>query len=104
MKYLLNYNYPGNIRELKNIIERMVVLSADGILRLDSLNNMKTKELKINMNEEIIPFKRAKQMFEIQYIKDVLSKCDNNITKAANYMGLSRRQLFNKLVEYNLKK
>ncbi|AOT71537.1 sigma-54-dependent transcriptional regulator [Geosporobacter ferrireducens] len=102
-QYLLAYDYPGNVRELKNIIERIVVLSTDGILRLNNLENIKTKELNISQNGKIIPFKEARKRFEVDYIKDVLEKCDNNITQAASLIGISRRQLFNKLVEYNLK-
>ncbi|MBB6217355.1 DNA-binding NtrC family response regulator [Anaerosolibacter carboniphilus] len=102
-QYLLEYNYPGNVRELKNIIERIVVLATDDVLRLDTLSNRRIKEISASQNNKIIPFKEARQRFEIDYIKNALEKCDNNITQAASLMGISRRQLFNKLVEYNLK-
>ncbi|SHK21216.1 DNA-binding transcriptional response regulator, NtrC family, contains REC, AAA-type ATPase, and a Fis-type DNA-binding domains [Geosporobacter subterraneus DSM 17957] len=101
-QYLLEYDYPGNVRELRNIIERIVVLSTDGILRLNTLGSTNIKEKTGKQNKEIISFKKAREQFEIEYIKDALEKCDNNITRAANAMGISRRQLFNKLVEYNL--
>lgn len=102
-QYLLDYDYPGNVRELKNMIERIVVLSTDGILKLNHLDNVKTREINTFEKSRIIPFKEARQRFEIDYIKDVLEKCDSNITQAADLMGISRRQLFNKLVEYNLR-
>lgn len=47
--------------------------------------------------------KEAKRNFEISYITKVLKQCDNNITHAAKKMNLSRRQLFNKISEYDLK-
>lgn len=104
-KFLLNYNYPGNVRELKNIIERMVVLSKDGVLKLNKFDGIvvEISDNTIDMDNKITPYKEAKKKFEIHYIKNVLKKCDNNITKAAKLMKISRRQLFNKLVEYKLK-
>ncbi|MFT9495321.1 sigma-54-dependent transcriptional regulator [Anaerosolibacter sp.] len=102
-QYLLSYDYPGNVRELKNIIERIVVLSTDGILRLETLNNKRTSQRDNRQPDEMMSFKEARRVFEMQYIKNVLEKCDNNITQAAGVMNISRRQLFNKLVEYDLK-
>lgn len=100
-EFLINYDYPGNIRELKNILERLIVLSRDGILRMEkSINN---QEHNVNESFELIPYKEAKRDFEINYIKNALMLCDNNISKTAEKMGLSRRQLFNKITEYNLK-
>jgi DNA-binding NtrC family response regulator len=103
---LLNYNYPGNIRELKNIIERLVVLSNGRILKGNIISNIKTvnnySDNEVN-NEDLLTYKDAKRDFEINYINKVLKYCDNNITKAAKIMDISRRQLFNKIVEYDLK-
>jgi DNA-binding NtrC family response regulator len=101
-QYLLDYKYPGNIRELKNIIERLVVLSSGGVLKAELF-----KSEKININEgekeRITTYKEAKQNFEKRYIIQVLKDCQNNITHAANIMEISRRQLFNKIIELDLK-
>lgn len=103
---LLNYNYPGNIRELKNIIERLVVLSKGDILKDELFNNSKLSNNvpgdKENSNR-LESYKEAKKNFEIGYIKNVLKSCNNNITHAARQMDISRRQLFNKIIEYDLK-
>lgn len=108
MNYLLNYEYKGNIRELKNILDRLVVLSDNGIIRkeLVSTNVLDNKEdecsnfLKL---EDIKPLKEIKQEAEANYIKKVLDRFNGNITKSAEYLEISRRQLFNKIVEYNVK-
>lgn len=103
---LLTYNYPGNIRELKNIIERLIVLSSGSILKGDIFNNKKALNSGDNNavnNEDIITYKEAKRDFEIKYITKVLKSCNNNITHAAKIMDISRRQLFNKIIEFDLK-
>ncbi len=106
---LMNYHYPGNIRELKNIIERLVVFSRDGVLRLDEMTpDLVRFEVEAHPTdsavERAIPeYREAKRQFEIKYISKALRMNDNNITQTAKQIGLSRRQLFNKLVEYDLK-
>ncbi len=106
--YLLNYDYPGNIRELKNIIERLVVFSKDGVLRLDEITaeSVQTKTalntVYSGKDNTVLSYKEAKRQFEIDYITQALQINDNNITQTAKYIGMSRRQLFNKLVEHNL--
>lgn len=102
MEYLLNYNYPGNIRELKNIIERLVVLSRDGILRISNGSSQSPRGTN-SLKYEEKPYREAKKQFEINYLSKVLQHCEGNITHAADIMGISRRQLFNKITEYNLK-
>lgn len=107
-QHLLKYSYPGNIRELKNIVERLVVLSNGSILKGDIINyNITNNELDNELNNQsdiqIANYKDAKRKFEIDYITNVLKSCNNNITHAAKFMGISRRQLFNKITEYELK-
>ncbi len=100
---LLNYNYPGNIRELKNIIERLIVLSDGDILRGEIYNNKKVVDNNHQNHMSVASYKEAKRNFEIDYITKILKECNNNITHAAKVMDISRRQLFNKITEYDLK-
>ncbi|MDR0880211.1 MAG: sigma-54 dependent transcriptional regulator [Clostridioides sp.] len=108
-KFLLEYNYAGNVRELRNMIERMVILSSDGVLSLR--RDKATSSEKMNFGDssgtvirecDILPYKEAKQNFERKYIQNVLKVCDNNISKTAELIGISRRQLFNKITEYEI--
>ncbi|HBV66924.1 MAG TPA: sigma-54-dependent Fis family transcriptional regulator, partial [Clostridiales bacterium] len=46
--------------------------------------------------------REIRQDSEIRYIKHVLNRCDNNISEAARVLDISRRQLYNKLYEYNI--
>lgn len=102
-QFLLNYNYPGNVRELKNMIERMVILAPkDGILHMDDKKGVGY----LNEIEDmgvVEPYRDAKRKWERNYIIGVLDKEYGNITKAADIMDLSRRQLFNKMKELNIK-
>jgi len=101
LEYLYTYDYPGNIRELRNIIERLVVLarnnriSMDDIMRINSFNN------KHDLTE--MSLKDARDVFERDFIENTLKKSRYNIKKTAEKLGISKRQLFNKLKQYNLR-
>lgn len=104
MQFLLSYNYPGNIRELKNIIERLVVLSEEGVItKRDLPENKLSYNYNLDDTDMIIPLKEFRREIETEYISKALSQCEGNITEAAKILNISRRQLFNKVIEYNLK-
>lgn len=98
MEFLLNYDYPGNIRELKNIIERLVVLSENGIVKFEDISaNSNLKSQKIQTLKEF------RFEMESEYIKKILEQNEFNMTQSSKVLGISRRQLFNKINEYDLK-
>jgi two-component system, NtrC family, response regulator HydG len=106
---LEKYNYPGNIRELKNIIERLIVLSPDGIIRKNYLpeeviTNKNNGEFNYFKFSEVKPLKEVKNDFESNYIKIALKKNNNNVSKTARNLNISRRHLINKINDYNLRK
>ncbi len=110
-KFLYSYNYPGNIRELKSIVDRMVILSVNGNITKDGipiLYNIKNKENKFCKDtsdfNEIISFKNFKIESESKYLEWVLSQTGGNVAEAARKLDISARQLFNKIKEYNIKK
>ncbi len=105
MEYLLNHEYVGNIRELKNLIERLVILSGDsGVLFLAG-GGWSGPEEGMEMAEKDfsdVTYKEARANFDREFILSMLQVTNGNITKAAERMGLSRRQLFNKIVELQI--
>ncbi len=106
LNFLYKYDYPGNVRELKNVIERLVVLSEDGIIRENGL--MSTKVLPESGSVGSFfdvdrPLRDIRSDFESKYIENLLEKNNHNIGRTAAILGISRRQLFNKISEYGLK-
>ena len=95
--YLFDYDFPGNIRELKNIIERLVVLSEDGIINKDTL----FVEDRLD-DEKTQSLKEFRNSVESKYIKKIINDCNGNITEAAKSLNISRRQLYNKINDYKL--
>lgn len=109
--FLTAYHYPGNVRELRNIIDRMVVLSEDGIITKDGLPILfdmnkegKKKPQSAGKFTEVLPWKDFKQQSEKQYLQWILQQTDGNISEAARVLEISSRQLFNKINEYSLRK
>ena len=105
-KFLLHYNYPGNIRELKNMIERLVVLSDNGKINSDSISTLIAK----SESEELEEFfegnhslKDIRREVESKYIQNALKKNLYNVTKTAKDLDISTRHLFNKISEYGIK-
>lgn len=110
--FLYSYDYPGNIRELKNIIDRMVILSENGVITKDGLPIMysirKREQKKSSPSpyefEKILTFHEFKRQSETEYLKWVFEKVGWNVAEAARKLNLSTRQLFNKINEYDLDK
>ncbi|MEL7649140.1 MAG: sigma-54 dependent transcriptional regulator [Sedimentibacter sp.] len=103
MEKLTACSYPGNIRELKNNIERLVVLSENGALRKGDLPAARHgTEDNHEFGAVLKPLREIRQVSEMKYIKHVLVRCNNNISEAARILDISRRQLYNKLDEYGM--
>ncbi|MFP4371642.1 MAG: sigma-54 interaction domain-containing protein [Halanaerobium sp.] len=98
-KYFLNYDWPGNVRELENMIEGIITFALDDeVIKPEHL----PKELINEEPQKIINSSLTIKEAEKNAIKNALNKTENNITKAAEILDISRATLYNKLREYNI--
>ena len=106
---LLNYSYPGNVRELKNIIEKILILEDDDYIKLDYLpQEVKQEDFKSPDNERAfdnvykIGLENYIKMKEMQFIKDALKKCNGNKSEAAKLLKIDRSTLRYKIKLYGI--
>lgn len=101
---LTAYNWPGNIRELRNIIERLVVLAKDNEIRLADM----PEEFKIakmsskDKHHRGIPLLAAKKEFEKQYILKALDENGRNVGRTSEELFIAPKNLYKKIKEYNI--
>lgn len=99
---ILEYKWPGNIRELKNVVERLIVLSLDGELEIENLPS-DMKEMSICYENEQIniafdaELKEAVKEFEKIFIQKKLNGNNGNVSKTAQQLGIARNNLYTKL-------
>lgn len=101
IKTLMNYNWPGNIRELENVIQQIISLADSPIIGLSELPQhlvMASNELNQEDIDIELEYKTAKEkyleQFEKKYIKKLLEKYQGNIRQAAKMAGMSRQTLY----------
>ncbi len=99
LKLMVNYDWPGNIRELQNICERLQILS-DGhtIMVNDIPENIRNPQTRIHMDEYDPSL--ALHELEKRFILKSLHHFNGNKTQAANALGITIKTLYNKLHEY----
>ena len=105
--YLINYEWPGNIRELRNLIERIAILSPDSHEKISNIikESLKTPGNEISKSENLlsIPLKEARENFEKEYLSTQLKKFNGNISKTADFIGMERSALHRKLKGLGIK-
>ena len=94
---LRSYNFPGNIRELENLIERAVILSDGGELTASDFMLSDFSE-----HAKILPAAGTLREVERQAIVNSLARWEGKKTKAAEELGIDRKTLFNKIRDYGL--
>lgn len=107
MNIFMQYNWPGNVRQLKNIVERMVVLSEDDVLDLkDAPDILLSGDIKPEMNNMAdqagASLKDARDEFEKSYILKALQAANWNISQAARSLDMERTYLYRKIKSYDL--
>ena len=105
--YILNYNWKGNVRELRNLIERIAILQPENKEKVsnivkESIKNENFNE-KITENSLSVQLKEAREKFEKEYLTIQLKKFNGNISKTASFVGMERSALHRKLKGLGIK-
>ncbi|MBL1213328.1 MAG: sigma-54-dependent Fis family transcriptional regulator [Ignavibacteriae bacterium] len=101
LESLINYNWAGNVRELKNVIQRAVLVCKTDILELNDLpdrfrlGNDKSDTIKVPLGTKLSEAER-------EIVLQTLSLCGNNKKETAEKLGISRRALYNKLKRFGI--
>lgn len=101
MNMLLNYDYPGNIRELENILEHAAIICRTGLIDTDHLPAYVRKRLSVQKRKERVQ-NTEKQDNEKESIIKALEQCGGNRTQAARNLGVNRTTLWRKMKKLNI--
>lgn len=110
LEHLMNYSWPGNIRELESVIYEAMVLSEKPLIEEDDLP-LRLKGI-ASEKEDIFfepgkplsqAIQAATEKVEKRLIEKALEEAGGNRTKAAQKLGISRKTLFNKMLQYNIR-
>lgn len=111
MARLMAHKWPGNVRELQNAIERAVVLTRDGDIRLDDIyqntpyersDEPATASNPAPSNGVELCFAEAREVFEKTFIRDLLTKTKGNISQTARLSGKHRVEIYRLLEKYHI--
>ena len=105
--YILNHEWHGNVRELRNLIERIAILQPNTQDKISSIikESLKYNDTigKVNENSLSVPLKEAREKFEKEYLTIQLKKFNGNISKTATFVGMERSALHRKLKGLGIK-
>ena len=102
LKKLMSYDWPGNIRELKNSVERMAIVSSQTIEERHLL--LPTPEPRPNVQSDQLSLKEFRSRVEKMYIIEMLKKTGGNISEASEVLQVERTYLHKKIQQLVIKK
>lgn len=101
MAILTSYTWPGNVRQLRNMVEWLIIMYPGKTIAADMLpNEVKQSEpQRTTLMEEAVtlPLRDAREMFERNYLHNQLSRFSGNISRTADFVGMERSALHRKL-------
>jgi two-component system nitrogen regulation response regulator NtrX len=96
LEVLGKYHWPGNVRELKNVIERVLILNPR-VLRIERKHLPPLTHKASRSTEEFSTLQQARDSYERDYILKKMDEAHNNVSRAAELLGLERSHLYRKM-------
>ena len=94
---LQNYSWLGNVRELRNTVERVVIMHGKQKVAADDLPELNLKSETPASSFRFPSFKEANDAYQREFILHKLAEADNNVSKAADAMGVDRSHLYRRM-------
>lgn len=101
MEVFQHYDWPGNLRELRNVVRRSVLLSKNEWIGIEAIPPEIAEPLSTQPST-LIKYTEAKEIAEKKLIEETLRKVKHNKSKAARLLGIDRKTLYNKLQKLNI--
>ncbi|HEY8918862.1 MAG TPA: sigma-54 dependent transcriptional regulator [Chitinophaga sp.] len=102
MTVFRQYDWPGNLRELKNVIRRMVLLTESETAGMESLPDEMTFSVNQMPKTQSTDLKALNEGNEKELIKEILRQVKNNKSKAARLLNIDRKTLYKKMEKYQI--
>ncbi|MBI1181408.1 MAG: response regulator [Alphaproteobacteria bacterium] len=105
------YEWPGNVRQLRNVVERMLILAAEDVLSQigadmlpAEINGTASGVMRAGQGEVImsVPLREAREAFEKEYLQAQITRFGGNISRTASFVGMERSALHRKLKSLGL--
>jgi DNA-binding NtrC family response regulator len=109
--YLINYRWPGNVRQLENVIERMVIFAKGEFIDVADLpQEIKSmfdgmpvdSKTQLSIPKTKVELKAAKAQLDRLFLVNIMEQADGNVMKAARISGMDRTQLHHMFNKYSL--
>ena len=99
MSVFKNYNWPGNLREMRNVVKRATLLCLGDFI---SLKDIPAELAAVDPVPQIEDLALKREKNEVQLIREALAKCHNNKSEAARLLKIDRKTLYNKMKLYSI--
>ena len=99
MSVFKNYNWPGNLREMRNVVKRATLLCLGDFI---SLKDIPAELAAVDPVPQIADLGLKREKNEVQLIREALAKCHNNKSEAARLLKIDRKTLYNKMKLYSI--
>jgi two-component system nitrogen regulation response regulator NtrX len=106
VNFLKGYDWPGNVRQVRNFVSRLMILKQGDVIDLDTVRPLLEEEggtFLAPAAKETKPLTEAGRQFEREYIQNALKAADGRVAKAAEILGMDRANLYRKMRQLGIK-